>query len=291
MRRILLLITIWSLLIASTSPAEAYELLIVQSQRSPVYDEVMRGIRSVRKFSERIVVLSDYSDVDIKRIVREDRPAAVVTLGDLALQSVRKVTQIPVIPLMAVSYRQNADDQLNGIEVLISPERYISIFRQLKADRVGVIYSRKTSVYVRRAQKAAAKAGIELIVKEIASSKDVFTQLSSLKGNVDTLWMLPDAEVVSPLTMEGFANFSMGQNVPIVTYASAFLSHGAAIAVEIDRTDLGRQAGEMIISLLDGEEPSTSSSPRKVVIKFNHTLLKRLGISSDTANRLQQNLE
>lgn len=276
------------------APLEAYDLLIVKSQHSQIYDDVLRGIHSVSKFTERVITLSDYSEVDIKRIVREDHPSLVVTLGDLALESVRKVKHVAVVPLMAISYRQNSNNQdnIHGIEVLIPPERYLALFKQLKTRRVGVLYSRdKTGAYLQRANRSASKFGIVLVPKEITSPKEVFAQLDLLKDSVDALWMLPDSAVISQLTVEGFANFSIQQKVPLVSYASVYLSHGASVVVEIDRIDIGVQAGEMISDLLSGETASADSAPRKAVVRLNQTVMKRLGISSDLVGRIQQSGE
>ena len=70
------LITVLWLLIPAT--AWSYDLLIVQSQRSPAYDDVLRGLRSVARFSERVVVLTDYNDIDLLRIAREETPVVSV---------------------------------------------------------------------------------------------------------------------------------------------------------------------------------------------------------------------
>jgi putative ABC transport system substrate-binding protein len=273
---------------------QGYDLLIVKSQPSPMYDEVLRGLHSVRKFSERVITLSDYSEVDIKRIVKEDSPALVVTLGDLALESARKVKHLTVIPLMAISYQRNAANQSNirGIEVLIAPERYLALFRQLTTHRVGVLYSKdKTGAYLQRAQRVASKFGLVLVPREVTSPKEVFAQLESLKGSVDALWMLPDSAVISQLTLEGFANFSIDQKVPLVSYAGVYLSHGASVVVEIDRSDLGIQAGEMIVDLLAGGSLTAESTPRKALLRLNPSIMKRLGISTELAGKIQANGE
>jgi putative ABC transport system substrate-binding protein len=81
------LISVLWLLVPAT--AWCYDLLIVQSQRSPAYDDVLRGLRSVARFSERVVVLTDYNEIDLVRIAREESPVAIVTLGDNALAAAR----------------------------------------------------------------------------------------------------------------------------------------------------------------------------------------------------------
>jgi putative ABC transport system substrate-binding protein len=241
-----------------------------------------------------VITLSDYAEVDIKRIVKEDRPQVVVTLGDIALESTRKVNQVPVVSLMAISYRENANnkDNLNGIEVLIPPERYLALFKQLKTHRVGVLYSKeKTGAYLQRAQRVASKYGVVLVPREVTSSKDVMAQLESLKGNVDALWMFPDSTVVSQMTIEGFANFSIQQKVPLVSYAGTYLSHGASFVIELDRMDLGVQAGEMIVNLQEDQSARVDATPRKALLRFNQTIIRRLGISPDLIGKIQQNWE
>jgi len=270
--------------------AVAYDLLIIKSQHSPVYDEILRGLHSTRKFTERVVTLSDYSEVDVKRIVREDSPKVIVTFGELALDATRKLNKVPVVPLMSSTYRQRENlDHVAGIEILIAPERYLSLFKQIKSQRVGVIYSKaKSGSYVQRAQKYAAKYGITLVLKEVTSPRETSAQLASLKGNVDALWMLPDSTAVTKETVEGYTHFSIDQKVPFISYASAYLPLGALAVVEMDKTDLGVQAGELIQELMEGQIPAVAPSPRKAMLRFNQNVVRKLGISPDLIEKIQQ---
>jgi putative ABC transport system substrate-binding protein len=162
----------------------------------------------------------------------------------------------------------------------------------LKTRRVGVIYNKdKTGAYLQRAQRVAAKFGINLVVKEVTSPREVFAQLDSLKGNVDALWMLPDSMVISQITVEGFVNFSIGQNVPVVSFASMYLKYGVSAVLEIDQADMGAQAGAMIADLLEGQTPAIGTVPRKSLLQFNLNIMKRLGMPSDLTARILQNWE
>lgn len=292
MRRILLLISIF----VCTLPfsAVAYDLLIIKSQNSPVYDEILKGVRSTKQYSERVLSLSDYAKVDVRRIVREERPNAILTFGDLALESARKVTQTPVVPLMTSNLRQRSESQYNlsGIDTFIAPERYLNLFRQLKLPRVGVIYSKaKSGPYIQKAQRTAGRYGITLVTIEVSSPKEAIAQLSTLKGNVDALWMLPDPAVYSQTSIEGFTAFSIEQQIPFVSYASAFLSHGALAVIEMDINDLGVQAAEILEAIMDGQTQPTISPPRKASLKINSTISRRLGISRELLEKLQQGNE
>jgi putative ABC transport system substrate-binding protein len=71
--------------------------------------------------------------------------------------------------------------------------------------------------------------------------------------------------------------------VPVVSFAGAYLGLGAAVALEIDRGELGRQAGEMATIILKGGEPPSAPAawPRRTSIKANHSILKNLDIDTD----------
>jgi putative ABC transport system substrate-binding protein len=284
LRRLALLIAVLWLLLPSA--CLAYDLLVVQSQRSPVYDEVLRGFRSVAAYSQRVIVLSDYSEVDLQRIVREENPLAILTLGDNALAAARKVKQVPVISLMALSYRAGmaGHPALTGVEVQIHPERYLVILGAIKAHRVGIIANTSRNAgYLRLVHKLAPRYGVDLVVRDVKSPKDVAAQLDSLVGNVDALWMLPDTSIATGEAADAFFLFSASHRVPVVTFSSTYLASGAAIAIEIDRHDIGKQGGEMVTQLLDGGDVANipPQLPRKNRLKTNPSVLRRIGLPAD----------
>lgn len=285
-----MLIVVLGLLALLPLSVEAYEVLVLQSSRAPAYDEALKGIRSVRRFSERLLILSDYMDVDLQRIAREDRPLLIIALGDNAYLSARKIRQIPVVVVMAPNYRGGSGGHpaLTGVELHLPPERYLAVFNTMGLKRVGIIGNpAKSSHYIRLIQQSAPRYGIEPIVREVSSPREVTGQLSSLRGEVDALWLLPDDTAVTRETTDAYFLFSMQQQVPVVAFSSAYLQSGAAVAVEIQRYDIGRQAGEIVTALLDGDDASARAPafPRKSSLRSNPTVLRRLGLSLDSASR------
>lgn len=283
MKRLFFRIVLAGCLLLTPFAAEAYEVLILQSSPSPVYDQVLRGVRSARRFSERLLVLSEYSEVDLQRIVREERPLVILALGDEALALARTVRRLPVVGLLASSLRAVAGSHpaLTGVEVQASPERYLTMFQHLRVKRVGMVGSPTfSSHYIGRARQAAQRHGIELVIREVESAREVSGQLASLRGSVDALWLLPDSTAVARENVEAYFLFSMQHQVPVVVFSAAYLPAGAAVALEVDRHDTGRQGGELIAALLRGEGVAElpPAMPRKAVIKYNQTVLRRLGI-------------
>lgn len=284
MRRLAILIAAICLLFPTAGLA--YDLLVLQSQRSPVYDEVMRGFRSVTACSQRMIVLNEYNEVDLQQIVREEKPLVILALGDNALAAARKVKQVPVISLMALSFRggMGGHPALTGLEVQIHPERYLSLLNAIKARRVGIIANTsRNSPYLKLAQKLAPRYGIELVIRDVKSPRDVASQMDSLTAKVDSLWMLPDTSIATGEAADAFFLFSASRRVPVLSFSSAYLASGAAIVMEIDRFDIGRQGGEMAAMVLDGAAITdiVPALPRKNHVKTNPSVLRRLGFSPD----------
>lgn len=283
MRRLIFPIVAFLLLLVMPIWADAYELLILQSSRAPAYDEALKGLRSVRRFSERLIVMSDYSDVDLQRIVREDQPLLIVALGDTAYAAARKIRQLPVVVLMAPNFKgSGGHPALTGVELRLPPERYLPLFSNLRLKRIGVIGNHvKSGQYIKAAQQMDQRYGVELIVREVASPHEVAGQLATLRGNVDVLWLLPDDTAVTRETTESYFLFSMQQQVPVVAFSSAYLQLGAAVSIEFSRHDAGRQAGEQTASILDGEDIASHpiEVPRKAILRTNPTVLRRFGLA------------
>lgn len=260
----------------------AYDVLVVQSRRDPAYDEVLKGFRAQRHLSERIIVLSDYVDTDLVRIVREDNPGLVLTLGDSALTAARKLRQTPVLALMSLGiHKQKGSDNICGIGMFASAGRYMAIFKAMNVNRVGVVYNpAKSGWYLQEARHAAQLVGIELVIREVRESRDTLAQLASLVDKVNGLWMLPDTTTVTRETSEAYFRFAQEQRVPLASFAGAYLGLGAAAVVEIDRVQLGRQANDMAIMMLRGGADRSVAKPNKTSVKANLSVLKHLDISS-----------
>ena len=282
MRRLVLIILALATLLPSL--AQAYDILVLQSRRDVGYEEVLKGFHAVNASKERVIVLSDYAEVDIVRIVREDRPRLILAVGDAALAATRNIRSTPVVAVMslAIHARKASQANLTGIGMFASPARYIDMFVAMKARRVGVIHNpAKSGWYLKQARQAANEAGIELVVREVSAPREALGHLSALAGKVDALWMLPDSTAVTRETVEAYFNFGLKPSLPVVSFSANYLGLGAAAVLEIDRIALGREANEIITALLNGE--STNDVPVRfpagTAVKTNPAVLKNLGSS------------
>ncbi len=282
MRYLLLILLAVATLFPST--ARAYDVLVLMSRRVPVLEEVLKGFQGDRRFSSRVVVLSDYTQVDVPRIVREESPRLILTVGDGALAAARAVRSTPVLSVMALTLEITGVRQpnLTGISMFVPPKQFIPLFKEMKAHRVGVVHDpTKCGRYLQQASQEARRAGIELVVRDVASSQETQAQLASLKGKVDALWMWPDTTAVTRNTVDAYANFSLEEQVPLVSFSGEYLKFGAAAAQVIDYPELGRQANELARKILNGAVTDEQSvvPPHHVTLKTNSTVIKRFGFS------------
>ena len=257
------------------------EVLILQSSSSPVYTEALHGFRAAFNGADRTLLLTDYAEIDVQRIVKEERPRLVLAVGDKALAASGKVREVPVLAMLALSLnlKRQSPDNLGGVAMAVAPERYLKLFDSLGAKRIGVLYDpNKTGHYLKKAVQEGRQLGLNLVTEPVNDPRELQAKLDKMKGNVDALWMLPDSTVVTTVNMEAFLLFSMTHNVPAVTFTSQYLKKGAAASLDIDPFDIGRQAGELALSVLKGSAPRKlpTLDPRKTHLHTNEIVLRKL---------------
>jgi len=279
MRTLILLI---ALTLLNLPAARAAEILLIQSSRSPGYTEALRGFHAVSKGDSQTVVVGDYAEVDVERLVKEERPRLILAVGDRALASAKKVREVPVLALLALSLnlQKQWGDNIGGISMFAAPEQYLKLFASMGVKRVGVIYDpAKTGRYLKRVEHDSRLWGMSVVAEPVSNPRDIQAKLEKIKGRVDALWMLPDSTVFTTVNMEAFVLFSMDHGVPVVTFNSQFLRNGAAACLDIDYHDIGLQAGEMAVSILNsgGLRRIPTVDPRRTLLHTNDSVIRKLG--------------
>ncbi len=121
-----------ALIVMGAIPALALDVLIVQSGNAPAYAESIRGFREAYRGTTQTILLSDYAEVDLVRLVKEEQPRLVLAVGDPALAKAKIIRQVPVVALMALSYNISKPSAYNihGVSVVASPDQiYEAVLR------------------------------------------------------------------------------------------------------------------------------------------------------------------
>ena len=284
------LVLIIALLCIST-PALAESLLVVMSTRNSVADAAVAGFRSACSLESRTLVLSDYAEVDLPRIVREEQPDLLLTVGESAYRAARKVRSVPVVAILSLSLSADRRSPANvtGVDLRIPAGNYLKLFAALGAKRVGAVYRPdQNGAYLQAARVAAEKMGITLVLQPTDSPKEAIGRLRELSGKVDALWLVPDGATLAAPVQEALFLQGLEQREPVVGFLRENLRQGAAAVLAAEWRAMGRQAGEKANRLLAGAEPREipPKPPRSFALLKNDHVLKLLGLSSPVLDRL-----
>jgi len=279
-----LILSITALLLAAL-PAAAADVLIVQSNHSSALDQMTRIVQNDCSSNHRTLVLSDYADADIARLVREERPSVVVAIGDRALAEARKIRRVPVVYGMTLNTSEEIlADNVSGVGMAVSPDSYMKLFSALKLRRIGVIHDRmKTGAYMNRARAAAQRIGIELVILQVRSAKEIPQKLSGLnRKTVDAIWLIPDTTAITPETVDSYFTVAQENDLPVIGFSPAYLSKGALASVELTRQELGKQLCDKI-KKSRSDKGSGTTDPARGKLLFNDSVARRLGIGIPTS--------
>jgi putative ABC transport system substrate-binding protein len=240
-------------------PANAANILIIQSHRTPQLDQATRLFQNNCAPKHLTYVMSDYAEFDLGRIVREEQPRVVMAIGDNSLKEAQKLRGVKVLYSMALSAdEKKLRDNITGITLHASPEQYMKLFRKLGLHRVGVIYSSaKSGAYIERSKKVAAGYGVEMVAVRINAPTETASALHGLKKkSIDSLWMIPDTTAVTSETLPSFFSLSQNEKIPLITFSRTYLEKGAIAALEASRRKMADQLCSSLKLLLAGADPA-----------------------------------
>lgn len=279
----LLSIVMAVLIVLSAGRAFAEELLVVQSLHSKMYSEVVSSAkRTCSTVKTKSISLDDVSEADVPRIIRETRAKAVLAVGDKAFHAAISQRKIPVVGVLTLE-SETSQSNASTIPYLAEPAKYLMAFRKMGKRNVAIVHDGKLAAYVRKADRVAKSKGINLVKREVKNPKKVLLALESLQNeNIDSIWIIPDTNVVTAGTVVPLMKFALEKNIPAVVFSKNYLPIGATLAIEPDRTAIGKQAGRMVCQAIeDGTTPETTFAASSLFTQCgNEVLGRRFGLDS-----------
>jgi putative ABC transport system substrate-binding protein len=261
------------------------EILVVRNLRIKPYSNALTGFQAVLGGKFGNINYTVLGAEDAASSLRRKKPDLVLAIGMDALHAVKRNTDIPIVYLMVLAPESlvHMEKNITGVSMTVSPEKQLAALRKILPGvrRVGLLYDpRKSGQFVKRAQGAARDVRIELLAKEVIHPKSVLEALNSLKGAVDALWMIPDTTVVTPETAEMIMLFSLENRLPVSTFSVKYLEMGALMSLDINASDMGRQAGELASRILSGTNSRdiTAVEADNPTLVINETVARKLRI-------------
>jgi putative ABC transport system substrate-binding protein len=280
-----------ALVIMSTVPATAADLLIIQSHSNQQYDQTVRLIQNSCGKKNQTYIMGDYAEFDLGRIVREEQPKVVLAVGDRPLKESMRLRNTPVIHAMALSANEKQlRNNITGVTMRTSPEQYMKLFKKLGLRRTGVVYSRtKSGAYIEKAKKISAEYGVELVAASVNSPGESDNALSTLiKSGIDSIWLIPDTTAVAPEMLNSYFIHAQRANIPLISFSRAYLEKGALAALEASRLKMTEQICDKLSLMLGGTEPSDIplSDISDARLYTNKIVAGKLGISLSGLDQL-----
>jgi len=272
-------------LIFQVSLVGAGDILVVQSLQVKPYNDALRGFGSVCAGRTVKLVSSELKEADVVGKVRKVSPDLILAIGMDALAKVKGIRDVPIVYLMVLNPQSTVqnNDNITGVSMNIQPEKQLATLRQVlpHAGKIGLLFDQdKSGDFVRKAQNVATAMGIELLAKKVQNSRDAAAALDGMRGKIDVFWMLPDTTVVNPGTIDLLLLSAIENRIPILTFAEKYAEKGALLALEVDATEAGRQAGEMANRIMAGTEVLKigKEDARGGILTVNMIVAKKLGI-------------
>jgi putative ABC transport system substrate-binding protein len=293
LRKILLPLLLLASVAGAAIPTGAGDVAVIMSARVDAYEEALRGFK--RSLRHRIVVEYDMAGdfgrgrEILSEIKSKVKPDLIFAVGIWALQVVvGETTNIPVVYAMVLnppSIVGSSAMNVTGASMNVSVDQTIRLLKQLgpQIRRLGVVFNRaKTGYLVSLADAIAREQGLQLITKEVRSPKEAIPALDSLQEErIDALWILPDETILAPEVVQYMLLFSYRNKVPLLGLSERHAQMGALLSLSFASSeDIGRQAGELANSILEGktagEIPYTTARQVKLIV--NLKTAQKLGI-------------
>ena len=153
-------------------------------------------------------------------------------------------------------------DNITGVSMGLDPVKQLDVISKAFPARkkIGVIYRpRSTGHIVDKARKAAGKAGIDLIIREIgtmAADRDIKSRFVEMLGKIDIYWEIPDGIILRrPHLPFLFHALCKKMRVPMITFNETVLNQRGLMSINEDYFAVGRQVGEMANKIFKGMRP------------------------------------
>lgn len=230
---------------------------------------------------------------EAERVVRElDRedPAVVFCVGAKAAYAVR--FGLPDTPLVYAGIldpkRYGIEGtQVTGVTMDVAPVTFLSQFAGFfpEALEVGVIRGPDTpDARLRAMTSAASELGRRLVVREVASSREVRGALAALVDDgVDALWVPPDRAVLTTSGYRTLTEEARRLHLPLLVDTENMVEAGGLLTIVPSAEGIGRQAARLARQVLDGASPAVlpAEDPEELLVVLNTRTLEAAELPFD----------
>lgn len=244
---------------AGASPDAEPRVVILSGSDAGAHRQVVEGFRGL--LAKRGVKTPQFPPDPNSQTANDPAGASIIlTVGGASTDWVLKhVSAIPVVGC-AIPHPDSVSNSANatGVTLQFDLRTELDWLRRFLPDarRVGVLYhTADNAARVEAAQSIGRDLGLEVVGYPIAAPAEIPPVLESATGEVDVLWGISDPTVLSPQTANAVLLASFRHRIPFIGLSAEWVEAGALYALQRDFRALGRQCGEVALSVLGGAKP------------------------------------
>ena len=287
--RILFLRVLILLFLPVVAFAAEKRIVIVKSSDSPSFRAATEGVKKELRKGDLLPVFIEYDlssnfpdEQQIVPKIRELHPDLIVTIGSKSTALISgQIRDIPIVfsavlnPISSgfaqsmLSTGSNITGASWDIPLKTQLEKFKLIVPGLR--KIGVIFTRDSEPVVTEADRVCKDIGIELVPVSISSEKEIPEAISNLEHKIDGLWSVADTIIFTPQSTQYLLLYTLRNGIPFMGPFSSFVQAGALFSLIWDDKDIGRQAGELGLRVLSGEDPAKIpiTTPRMIYLILN----------------------
>lgn len=156
--------------------------------------------------------------------------------------------------LVAESGRTRRRAQFSAIYLDQPLIRQLNLIRQVLPgrQRVSAVVGPDSSVLLPRLRSAIARAGLSIVIEEVASEPEILPALSRVLTASDILLALPDSVVFTRDTARSVLLATYRYQRPLIGFSQAYVNAGALAAAFSSPAQIARQTAELLQGLPAG---------------------------------------
>lgn len=188
-----------------------------------------------------------------------------VTIGTLPSQVAYKLAKEGRLNVVFASVTNPEDiapsfekTTMTGVSNFVALRPQIEMFLKIQPSlkTLGMIYntSEANSVYiVKQMEGMCQEMGLRLVAQGISKMADLRPATEKILPSVDALFVSNDNLVLS--CMENLCSLCTPKGVPVYVSDTDQVAKGCVAALGPNQVDIGRQAGQLVLRILNGEKP------------------------------------
>ena len=280
------------------------QILLVLSDGSGACSEVAAAMQSYfatqnSAFDIRAINASAFSAARVNFTETD----LIVAIGTHAMEQVSVDARVPVLNILvprqsyeSTRLRTKHDSRQYSAIYLDQPlTRQLQLIKAAlpNRDAVGVLLGPSSQDRLKPLQQAAREQKVAVSAEQVTTEEDIIPALKHLFTNADVLLALPDPLVFNKNTAQSLLLTSYRAQIPLIAYSKSYVSAGALAAVYSTPAQIGQQAAELLVRLMQAKTLTLPSPqyPKYFSVSVNYQVARSLGLAIESEAALLEQIK